>query len=118
MYRYGRSGGYRGRRRATHRVRNSLIVLLLLLIGGAALAQTDAGASFLDRMGLNLNPQDQAQTTPSPAGTSVAVGDAAETAPVPTVPPSEGSPGTDSGNVPPTAVVTPSGETQATAEPT
>lgn len=52
MDRYGGSSGYRGRRRRSHRLRNSVIILLALLLGGVALANTSAGATVLERIGL------------------------------------------------------------------
>ncbi|MDQ3855744.1 MAG: hypothetical protein M3281_05035, partial [Chloroflexota bacterium] len=52
MQRYTRSDPYGLRRRRTHRVRNSAIVVLALVIAGVLFANTGAGASVLQRLGL------------------------------------------------------------------
>ncbi len=58
MQRYGSPGGYRGRRRRSHPIRNTLILLLSLLVGGAVLASTEVGASLLGRVGIPNPLQD------------------------------------------------------------
>lgn len=53
MYRYGSSGvSGGGRRRRSHRLRNSLIGLLALLLAGTAFAATPPGRDVLDRVGV------------------------------------------------------------------
>lgn len=51
MYRYD-SAGYRGRRRRSHTLRNTVMAVLALLIAGAVFASTGAGARVLSAVGL------------------------------------------------------------------
>ncbi len=110
MQRYGSSGGYR-RPRRSHPVRNTLIGVLTLLIAGALLASTNAGARILDRVGLpSLRGENALVTdsTPTAGGTAVA-GNTGDPTQSPTEPSSSEPTATNAystGGVRSTAVVT------------
>ncbi|MBA2362252.1 MAG: hypothetical protein H0V86_01825 [Chloroflexia bacterium] len=111
MQRYGSSGGYRGPRRS-HPVRNTLIGVLTLLIVGALLASTDAGAHILDRIGLPSLRGENALVIDgtSTAGRPVVAGDSGDPTQSPTEPSTleATAPSTDDkGKERSTAVVTP-----------
>lgn len=124
-YRYGGSSGYGRYRRRSHRLRNGLIVLLTLLIGGAVLAATGPGAALLGRLGLRggqdfptvaQQENTPAATDPTRAGEEPSGAPSEEIAA--TEPSAPGAAGDPTTAPPPDVVARPNEPTTQPAEPT